>query len=122
MAFSYCHRNPVKIPKLDEILEQAKTHLMYERQFTDNAPPSWQLARVMYMLGESRGEVEKELNSAIERDDEEFEALQFGALYYEQKSQPDKALKCCEKALEIEDDDWFYCSIVRHCKRRLLSR
>ena len=107
---------------MDGVLEQVKLHVTYLRRFKENANASVQLARVMYMLGESKEEIEKELTSAIETNSDEFAALQFGALYYEKTSQPEKAWECCEKALEIDDDDWFHCSIVRHCKRRLCSR
>ena len=122
LAFYHCHRNPRRIPKLDGILEQAKLHLTHERQFDEKQSKSVQLARVMYMLGESKEEVEKELNIAIGAGDDVTLAYHFAALYYEQTSQPDKALECCEKTLEIVGKDWFHGAIICRCKQRLHSQ
>ena len=72
------------------------------------------------MLGERKEDVEKELNACLEKDADDFDALQFGVFYYEQTSRPTLALECCEKALGIMDHP-FHRSLVSCCKRRLRS-
>ena len=123
---------------------------MYIRGCGESSSCSSQLPRVMYMLGEKKEDVEKELKTLLEDDedgvededndedkededkdedgDEDqgvdkdyFQALQFGALYYERTSQFALALECCEKALDIMDHP-FHSSVVLHCKQRLISK
>ena len=116
LAFTYCHRNPVSIPLLNDILEQIKAHLTFNSA-DHGLEMSVQLPRVMYMLGEKNEDVENALRS----EGDNFQSLQFGALYYEQTSQPALALECCEKALGLEKDS-FRRSVVYRCMQRLRTR
>ena len=111
----------MRIPQLAAILEQVKVHFMYIRGCGSSSSCSSQLPRVMYLLGERKEDVEKELNACLEKDADDFDALQFGALYYEQTSRTALALECCKKALDIMDHP-FHSSLVSCCKRRLLSK
>ena len=116
LAFTYCHRNSVRIPLLNEILEQVKAHLTFNPA-AHSLEMSVQLPRVMYMLGEKNEDVENALRS----EGDNFQSLQFGALYYDQTSQPALALECCEKALGLEKDS-FRRSVVYRCMQRLRTR
>ena len=113
LAFTYCHRNPVSIPLLNDILEQIKAHLTFNSA-DHGLEMSVQLPRVMYMLGESKEDVER----ALRNEGDNFQSLQFGALYYEQTSQPALALECCKKALRLEKNS-LRRSVVLRCKQRL---
>ena len=120
LAFSYCHRNPVNIPMLHELLTQVKVHLTHNRRVHNSLGTPVQLPRVMYMLGENTEDIDKELKATIATKSD-FYALQFGALYYEQTSRPTLALECCKDALDIMDHP-FHSSVVLRCKQRLLSK
>ena len=116
LAFTYCHRNSVRIPLLNEILEQVKAHLTFNPQ-AHFLTVFGQLPRVMYMLGERNADVE----SALRSEGDNFQSLQFGALYYEQTSQPVLALECCEKALGLEKESFRRIAVYR-CMQRLRTR
>ena len=101
---------------LNKLLEQVKAHLTFNPE-AHCLTIFGQLPRVMYMLGERNADVE----SALRSEGDNFQCLQFGALYYEQTSQPALALECCEKALGLEKDS-FRRSVVYRCMQRLRTR